>query len=133
MKGKSVSLKDTKVEATNSARRFGQLSEKLMIRISQRRQQLCADKRRLFRNRIDLGERLTLGSRNYERVVRCPVKHLPSTPLNSEDTSYFRYSYFDSMRDTLPDNQQEQLCHPSGFPLALPTIVITDYSTENRP
>jgi hypothetical protein len=81
----------------------------------------------------NLGEPLTLGDRYYQRVVQCPVELLTGTPLNNEDRIYFRFRNFDPERDTLPDGNQEQLCHPSVFPLAVPIIVITDYSTENCP
>lgn len=81
----------------------------------------------------NLGEPLTLGDKFYQRVVQCPVDFLTGTPLNNEDPIYFRYRNFDPGRDTLPDSNQEQLCHPSVFPLAVPIIVITDYSNENCP
>lgn len=81
----------------------------------------------------NLGEPLTLGNKNYQKVVQCSIESLADNQLNIEDTIYFRYRNFDPTRDTLPDGGQVQLCHPSVVPLAVPVIVFTDYSTENCP
>lgn len=70
------------------------------------------------------GEEIMWEGEKYQNVVQYPGGAL------SEETIYFSYRFFNPEEDSTYSNI---ICPANIAPLAVPMIVITDYSTENCP
>ncbi|WP_114752757.1 hypothetical protein [Pleomorphovibrio marinus] len=70
------------------------------------------------------GKEIMWEGEKYQNVVQYPGGAL------SEDIIYFSYRFFNTEEDSTNSNL---ICPANIAPLAIPMIVITDYSTENCP
>lgn len=70
------------------------------------------------------GEEIIWGGEQYQNAVQYPGGAF------SEEINYFSYRWFNPEQDSTYSNQ---ICPATIAPLAVPVIVITDYSTGNCP